>query len=141
MIVCRSCLIEKPESAYTFDKRWRGQYKLDCNQCRNIARRLIYNPSSRRINALKHLYNITEEILHNMYTTQQGVCAICKTPISLIAGKTKRGKAHVDHDHNTGKVRGLLCTKCNTMLGMADDNTATLQMAISYLEKDYNGRD
>lgn len=141
MKTCRNCLIEKPETEFSFDKRWRGQYKLDCKPCINKAKRLLYNPTARRIEGLKYLYNITESVMQQMYEDQKESCAICKTSISLLAGKTKKGKAHVDHCHTTGKVRGLLCTKCNTMLGMADDNIATLNKAISYLEEGSNERD
>ena len=135
MRVCRSCSIEKPITEFSIDKRWRQTYKLDCKICTNQKKRLRYNPENRREEGLKNLYGLTKNQLDFMHEQQEGVCAICDTPLSLISGKTKKGKAHVDHCHKTGKVRGLLCTKCNTLLGMADDNIATLKKAISYLEK------
>lgn len=57
---------------------------------------------------------------------QGGVCAICKRP-------PKGKRLAVDHDHKTGKVRGLLCSKCNTLLGNADDQPLILLSAVEYL--------
>lgn len=54
-----------------------------------------------------------------------GHCRICQKPSKLV----------IDHDHETGAVRGLLCGKCNTMLGMADENLVTLLRAVVYLKK------
>lgn len=135
MRVCRCCNQEKPLDCFPKDKRWRGTYKLDCKDCYNTKRRLSYNPEQRREDALKHLYGITKEVLNQMYVNQEGCCAICSSPLSLEVSNTKKGKAHIDHCHTTGKVRGLLCTKCNTLLGMAEDNTTTLYAAIQYLDR------
>lgn len=135
MRVCRTCLKEKPIDSFSVDKRWKGTYKLDCKSCTNEKKRLKYDPHLRRIEGLKNLYGISYEDLCTMYTQQNGCCSICSTPISLEAGRTKKGKAHVDHCHATGKVRGLLCTKCNTLLGMAEDSIDILKAAILYLDR------
>ena len=135
MRICRNCNEEKSLNNFSIDKRWKNTYKLDCNNCRNIKRRSIYNPQQRREEGLKHLYGITIEDLNSMYTSQEGSCAIYGISISLHSGQTKKGKAHVDHCHITKQVRGLLCTKCNTLLGMAEDNKETLKKAIIYLER------
>jgi hypothetical protein len=58
---------------------------------------------------------------------QNGVCAIC-------GGNRSKQVLCIDHDHQTNNVRGLLCRKCNTMLGMAEDNTEWLRKAADYLE-------
>lgn len=65
-----------------------------------------------------------------MVAAQKGVCAICGMP------ESSKGSSRlaVDHDHITNKVRGLLCTKCNTGLGVFVDNTLFLSKAIEYLE-------
>ena len=64
-----------------------------------------------------------------MFSEQRGLCAVCDKPL-------KRGKTtHVDHDHTTGKVRGLLHGPCNVMIGYAKDDTAILLGAVRYLEK------
>lgn len=66
-----------------------------------------------------------------MLTVQGSSCKICLTT-------EPGGKGlvfHVDHCHDSGKVRGLLCMACNIMLGKAQDNTETLRAAIKYLEE------
>lgn len=135
MKLCRTCKIEKDFSEFVKDPRWPNTYKLDCKLCHNEKKRLNYKPALRRLDGLKYLYNITEDYVIYLYKSQKGCCAICSVPIILESGKTKKGKAHVDHDHLTGKVRGLLCTKCNTLLGMANDSIPILKEAVKYLER------
>lgn len=67
-----------------------------------------------------------------MLTQQGGRCGICA---SAEAGPTKNRVFRVDHDHATGKVRGLLCVHCNSLLGYARDSVPNLVAAIGYLEK------
>lgn len=68
-----------------------------------------------------------------MLAAQDGVCAICR-------GLNKSGKRlAVDHDHNTGKVRGLLCTNCNTAIGKLGHDLGLLNAAINYLEVSSDG--
>lgn len=78
--------------------------------------------------SLKRKYGITLEIYEKMYEEQKGLCAVCKCV------PDGRGLV-VDHDHATGKIRGLLCVNCNSMLGMSGDKTEVLRNAIDYLEK------
>lgn len=77
-------------------------------------------------------YNLTVAQCDDIWRYQGGQCAICKTEIGRPSevGVT----THIDHDHDTGKVRGLLCPHCNLMLGHAKDNPETLRTAARYLE-------
>lgn len=77
---------------------------------------------------LQKLYNITADIYWMIYAFQGGVCYICR----WAKGKTKR--LCVDHDHETGEVRGLLCNRCNRMLGFARDDSEFFRRAADYLE-------
>lgn len=67
-------------------------------------------------------------------TSQNRVCAICRAPSKQFRNN-REYDLHVDHDHETGQVRGLLCSKCNTALGLFKDDVALLQSAIEYLVK------
>lgn len=72
-------------------------------------------------------YGITKEQYEELYADQGGACYICQRA----NGKTR--KLAVDHDHETGYVRGLLCSVCNKMLGHARDNPAMFDIAANYL--------
>jgi len=77
---------------------------------------------------LKRAYNITPEDYYRMFESQKSVCAICK------GGSGRRSKLDVDHDHQTGVVRGLLCSRCNIAIGRFEDNPVYLRQAAEYLE-------
>ena len=78
----------------------------------------------------QYLYGVTPEQFEQMLEQQGGTCAICATDQWDSKG---RGPS-VDHDHATGKVRGLLCASCNNGLGRFRDDTALLRAAVKYLE-------
>lgn len=77
---------------------------------------------------IKTMYGITPEIYESMFRAQNGVCSICEAP-------PINERLCVDHNHTTGKVRGLLCKSCNVAIGRFNDDTRTVKNAISYLEK------
>ena len=78
---------------------------------------------------LKHSYGITLEEYEQKVESQQGTCALCGEYF------TEKFPPVVDHDHKTGKFRGLLHNKCNAILGLIDDNPNILRGALKYLEK------
>lgn len=82
--------------------------------------------------SLKCRYGITAHEIVELAAFQGSTCAICKAPPPDVA--KKRGGLHVDHDHATGKVRGLLCEPCNQGLGFFKDSVTALQFAIAYLQ-------
>lgn len=71
-------------------------------------------------------YGLKVDDLDRMFNQQRGRCAICPTIFS-------DGNYRVDHDHSSGKVRGLLCAACNTAIGLLKDNPLVLQSAKDYL--------
>lgn len=83
---------------------------------------------AKRVNARKlylmKAYGITQEDYEQMLDAQSNQCAICGV---------YRAKLAIDHDHKTGKVRGLLCRKCNRGLGYFKDNAEGIQRALDYL--------
>lgn len=84
-------------------------------------------------NKFKRLYGITVEQFNARLSEQGGVCAICRRPESDLGSSGRLRPLSVDHDHVTGAVRGLLCNRCNGMLGYARDSVETLKGAIAYL--------
>ena len=77
---------------------------------------------------------ITPDVYRSMFEAQNGVCAICGKPETrTFKGEPKR--LAIDHDHETGKVRALLCGHCNTAIGLLQDDTSVMQSAITYLTK------
>jgi len=90
---------------------------------------------------LNRTYGITPEKYNEMIYEQNGVCAICLNPETFIEPKGNNNKLKrlcVDHCHKTGKIRRLLCNRCNKCVGQLDDNPHLLRTMADYLEK-YNG--
>ena len=91
---------------------------------------------------LKRKYGITYEDYLSMYELQNKSCKICGKSELRRNYQEKREQLlplFVDHCHKTGKVRGLLCSKCNTGIGMFEDSIENLTSAISYLKENYFG--
>jgi hypothetical protein len=78
---------------------------------------------------LLHKFGLTQGQYDELLFKQGGGCAICGGP------QTGRGRFHVDHDHKTGEVRGLLCHGCNTGIGNLGENPARLEKAAAYLRQ------
>ena len=88
------------------------------------------DPTIDRINHLKTVYGLTLSGYESLVEKQENKCALCG---GERCGPGKRW--HIDHDHSSGKIRGLLCSRCNTGLGLFDHSPERLQMAIDYLAK------
>jgi hypothetical protein len=83
---------------------------------------------------LKKRFGISLEEFELMLESQKHVCAICGHPERSIDHRTKRVRSlAVDHCHTTGKIRGLLCSDCNTALGLLKDNPETMANMIIYI--------
>lgn len=81
---------------------------------------------------LKRQYGISLQDYDNLLKRQNGNCAICGIPHS-----DPWNILHVDHDHETGDIRGLLCGTCNSALGLFCESVETMRAAIKYLEDNY----
>lgn len=81
---------------------------------------------------IRQKYSESVDAIYKMLELQGNVCLICEKAISFYSTE-KKDKPHVDHDHKTGQVRGLLCINCNTGLGMFQDRIDLLDKAKSYI--------
>jgi hypothetical protein len=100
----------------------------------NTTRRSLY----RREGWAKHIfqeYGLTEADFEKLLIAQGGRCAICKTDDPPNHGKGGKSRWHVDHDHKTNRVRGLLCFKCNIGIGHLNDDPLVVMSAINYLTR------
>jgi hypothetical protein len=70
----------------------------------------------------------TQELYDNLYEMQRGCCALCNEPEEKFAWLC------IDHDHENGRIRGLLCPNCNRGLGLLQDNPSLLRKAAQYVE-------
>lgn len=81
-------------------------------------------------------YGFSKENYNNLFAIQNGCCAICKQPEKTVDPRSgKIISLALDHDHITGKARGLLCGNCNRMLGFSKDNIVILKNSLIYLKK------
>lgn len=86
-------------------------------------------PEKRKNDKLKHRYGISLVEYEQLVRNQNGLCQICGQENS------NKRSFHVDHDHTTGKIRGILCSKCNICLGLVNDDIEILTNAINYLNQ------
>lgn len=111
-----------------------------CRPCEKIYARNYYRQNSEEIRSRrgpsysphawrKHKYGLTPEGFTALYVSQDGRCAVCQT------SKTSR-ELDVDHCHETGKVRGLLCGPCNRGIGQLKDDPSLVMAAAIYIAKD-----
>lgn len=108
-------------------------YCSECKVLRTKQRRKdnpIKNAEYQRKSNLRRLYGLEEHEYDSLFDKQNGKCGICKSAIERRSRFT-----HVDHDHKTGAIRGILCHNCNTGIGLFADNIKILISAIGYLMK------
>lgn len=156
MKMCTKCKALKHESYFSKGSCKDGLYSYckDCDKARakryrdkhpevlERARRsqTEYRKTTRgkaniKKNRLKCLYDITVEEYDQMFEVQNGVCAICGKPETAKHQSGCVSRLAIDHDHKSGKVRGLLCRRCNFVVGYAKDSKEILLQAALYLER------
>ena len=137
MRTCTACGQTKPRTDFFADRRKKHGLQARCKVCKMAAtreymrrtdgdkRRYWANPERERERHLIRKYGIDQAGYDALFVRQNGRCAICQ--------KTQERAFDVDHDHSTSRVRGLLCTNCNRMVGHAGDSAARLEAAANYL--------
>lgn len=140
VICCRECKIEKATSNFRKKVNSKTGITTLCDDCWRARERKRYrdNVISRKANAkwmaIQHTYGLKKEEWVNLFEAQKGKCAICEVVLHA-SGPVRITSACVDHNHNTGAVRGILCRHCNTGLGQLKDNVTVLEKALAYLRK------
>ena len=133
---CSMCKEVLAASFFYQHPRMKSGLSSRCKTCHNAAGQkwAQRNKDKRRqvhvASHLKRTYGITVEAYDSLREQQGYSCAIC----GIHESKAAHGRLCVDHCHSTGNVRGLLCNKCNSAIGLLGDNRATLASAINYLE-------
>jgi len=129
---CTRCGERKPvDEFYVLNKRWRQSRCKDCLFQITIADRKAHRPrwaAYRQKHHMKQRYGVSAVEYERLLKEQNGVCAICKG-----TNPSKR-RLSLDHEHKTGKHRGLLCDNCNNGIGRFHEEVGRLAAAIAYLE-------
>ena len=127
---CSSCKQTKPISDFYKRNNRPNGYQHHCKACSDIRttgdknRKREYDKNYYR----KKNYGISFSQYEEMVAAQNGVCAICKRECN------RYGKLSIDHSHISGKIRGLLCHKCNNAIGLFGEDITIMQSAIDYLK-------
>ena len=124
---CADCGADKPLEEFVRNRSKKSGRSSYCKSCWTLRvrrhKQQLYGGEKNFL--LKHRYGITTEEVERMYRQQEGRCAICRS----------KAADHVDHCHESGVVRGLLCFGCNRGLGKAQDDPELLRRGLSYLER------
>jgi hypothetical protein len=142
---CSKCGVDKPLDEFHKDNSREDGLHHRCKACKSKQAAGYYKkwtPEQRekhRARVLRTRYGMELDLLIVLYEKQEGCCAICgkhgDRPAINEKRKSNEGVLHVDHDHETGAVRGLLCAGCNSGLGHFGDSAENLVSAANYLLK------
>jgi len=150
--ICSRCKIEKNKERFPLSKSTKSGLYLYCAECSKLAKResnkrtqtqktkksqYFSNYKSKNPEIFKEtnkrtklaIFGLTVSEYEEILKTQNGLCAICKKK------QNAEKSLAVDHNHKTGNVRGLLCSNCNTALGLFKDSIVNLESAIIYLKE------
>jgi len=124
------------EEKYEFTREWKKRNREYLREYEKEYYKKPQSPVIRRRYSLKKKYGLTIEQYDEMLQKQNNVCAICQEPsLSLDPRTNKVRRLAVDHCHKTGKIRGLLCSKCNKGIGLFRDNPVLFANVIKYLQE------
>lgn len=138
---CSKCKLEKQLSEFHNNRAQKDGKDNNCQQCcrsryhrdkvKRLAKRKAYYEKNKEVISIKNnRAGASLDKFNQLFLDQEGKCAIC----GLHQEQMPRRIA-VDHNHDTGEIRGLLCDTCNRGLGLLRDNIEVLENAIKYLKK------
>ncbi|HEG2205550.1 TPA: endonuclease VII domain-containing protein [Enterobacter cloacae] len=140
-MICTKCNVNKDTTDFYF-RRYKepkgeslGCYRKVCNSCNSIRmKKYKSDESESKDRTLKSTYGITLETFKNMREFQGNKCAICGGSEKSVSRSGEIRQLSIDHDHETGKVRSLLCSHCNVAIGYLKDNPEIALSAYHYLK-------
>lgn len=142
---CSKCGVEKPLDAF-YKRSESDRYRSSCKVCMNDRTMFRYHNiegvkeihrKASRKNSLKQ-YGLSLDDVKALLGSQDNSCAICGKELSISDEMKNISKiACVDHCHETGVVRGILCRSCNSGIGYLKDDLEIIRSALRYLEKSY----
>ena len=133
--LCSKCHIEKPLSEFYKHKYKRQGYCIACSKEYNHRYHRVKTPEQKRRNTLITSHGVTWEDYLAVLALQNNSCAICHRKLNATGDRFTRVDAgYIDHNHETGKLRGILCNTCNLLLGHCKDSIEILKNAVTYLE-------
>ncbi len=126
--VCTQCKVLRPYSEYHNNRAKKDGKQSNCKPCQRARQNKHKKdyPDIYRNKQYKRLYGIDLADYENMLKEQGGVCASC--------GESSSKRLVVDHCHESGKVRSLLCGSCNTALGLLQENTHRILALANYVQ-------
>lgn len=134
---CSKCGEIKHTNEFNQRKASKDGFTSRCTQCLNTKAMKVRSeqPEVTRARNLKKRFNMTIDEYNTIFLGQKGKCAICEKAETNRDSKGSSKWLCVDHNHNDGTIRGLLCSSCNTGIGQLGDSVKTLKSAIEYLIK------
>jgi Autographiviridae endonuclease VII len=128
---CAKCGERKALAEFHRQPSGTGGRHAWCRLCANayyrVNRKRNYSSEQKRRWSLQTRYGVTVKAVDAMFEAQSGQCGLCSKGLAGL-------RYHIDHDHHTGKVRGLLCHRCNIVIGGLDD-PAFRGRAVAWLER------
>ena len=136
--IAKRSRVKHRDSYNAYMRKWRqknpDKQRENARKSYEKSKRNPEQVKAKRRYHLKKTYGLALEEYEAMFVEQEGVCAVCKFPETAIKrGSTK--SLDVDHNHETGKVRGLLCSACNSSLGLLREDPERIIALLEYVEK------
>ncbi len=141
--VCTICRQDKPLAEFPRDRRTKDGLRCQCRVCKNSSAAGYYKnwtPEQRllhRRRVTRSRYGIEYDLVVSLFEQQEGCCKICSkqgdVPIGHEQQHDRKRALQIDHNHETGEIRGLLCRECNLGLGKFRDSPQRLIRAVVYL--------
>ncbi len=135
---CGTCKRKKFTKYFSKENKTKRGYQRNCKTCCQKNKKFWWNLKTKIqkvkyifVHNLQRSYGLTTVEYSKLLKSQNGVCAICKKKET----RKKIKRLAVDHNHETGKIRGLLCNNCNNGLGRFGDDPKILKSAVKYLER------